>query len=388
MKESGECGLNKYSVKRADISLFIIELGFALKIITILTFDSTNIVCDLLFYFCFFIALVNLAKYKRNQLSFFVLAVLYSLVYFSSARRNLFLLFVICAFILSSCNYRNSLKTTFCTAFAAFFIISIIAAFGAASNLWFKDFDGNLYYTFGFKNPNTFAMFFFSSMICFLLLFRKQFGKIIDLIFIALSALVFVITGCKTLIICTVLLYFSNFLIKHIHFKIVKFFCILFPLLVTLLLSFLALHVKKFLFVDLFLTGRLSLYNSLFSHSNLPGIILGNSRLITKNSITLDSAYFSLIFSGGIVSFIIFLKLYANFVKNSFERNDWFLLSVIVTYLCYGIMESVFTNILLFPNLVLWILILQAKVVPHKKDIHLKSLIFKLKESSLEDNHL
>lgn len=380
--------MNKHSVKRADISLFIIELGFALKIITILTFDSANIVCDLMFYFCFFIALLNLAKYKRNQLSFFVLAVLYSLVYFSSARRNLFLLFVICAFILNSCNFRNSLKTTFCTAFAVFLVISVIATFGTANNLWYKDFDGTLYYNFGFKNPNTFAMFFFSSMICFLLLFRKQFGKIIDLIFIALSALVFVVTGCKTLIICTVLLYFSNFLIKHIYFKIVKFFCIIFPVLVTLLLSFLALHVKKFLFIDLFLTGRLSLYNSLFSHSNFWDVVLGNSSLITENEITLDSAYFSLIFSGGIVSFIIFLKVYVRFIKNSFEQKAWFLLSVIVTYLCYGIMESVFTNILLFPNLVIWILILQAKTVPHKKDIHLKSLIFKLKKSSLEDNDL
>lgn len=380
--------MNKYSVKRADISLFIIELGFALKIITILTFDSANIVCDLLFYFCFFIALLNLAKYKYNQLSFFVLAVLYSLVYFSSARRNLFLLFVICAFILASCNYRNSLKVTFSTAFFTFLAASIIALFGAANNLYFKDFDGKVYYTFGFKNPNTFAMFFFSSMICFLLLFRKQFGKIIDFIFIALSALVFVVTGCKTLIICTVLLYLSSFLIKHIHFKIVKFFCIFFPVLVTLLLSFLALNVKKFLFIDLFLTGRLSLYNSLFSHSNFLGVFLGNSRLITENSITLDSAYFSLIFSGGIVSFIIFLKVYARFVKNSFEQKNWFLLSVIMTYLCYGIMESVLTNILLFPNLVIWILILQAKYVPHKKDAHLKSLIFKLKEYSLEDKDL
>ena len=380
--------MNKYSVKRADISLFIIELGFALKMITILTFDSANIVCDLLFYFCFFIALLNLAKYKYNQLSFFVLAVLYSFIYFSSARRNLFLLFVICTFILVSCSFRNSLKTTFFTAFAAFLIINVIAAVGAASNLYFKDFDGSLYYTFGFKNPNTFAMFFFSSMICFLLLFRKQFGKIIDLIFIVLSTVIFVVTGCKTLIICTVLLYFSNFLIKHIHFKIVKFFCIVFPVLVTLLLSFLALHVKKFLFIDLFLTGRLSLYNSLFSHSNFWGIILGNSCLITENEITLDSAYFSLIFSGGIVSFIIFLKVYARFIKNSFEQKDWLLLSVIVTYLCYGIMESVFTNILLFPNLVIWILILQAKSVPHKKNIYLKSLIFKLKKSYLEDNDL
>ena len=76
---------------------------------------------------------------------------------------------------------------------------------------------------------------------------------------------------------------------------------------------------------------------------------------------------FSLIFSGGIVSFIIFLKVYVRFIKNSFEQKDCFLLSVIVTYLCYGIMESVFTNILLFPNLVIWILILQAKTVPHKK---------------------
>jgi len=208
------------------------------------------------------------------------------------------------------------------------------------------------------------------------------------LIFIALSTVIFVVTGCKTLIICTVLLYFSNFLIKHIHFKIVKFFCIIFPVLVTLLLSFLALNVKKFLFVDLFLTGRLSLYNSLFSRSNFLGVFLGNSRLITENEITLDSAYFSLIFSGGIVSFIIFLKIYARFVKNSFEQKDWFLLSVIVTYLCYGIMESVFTNILLFPNLVIWILILQAKSVPHKKDIHLKNLIFRLKEYPLEDKDL
>lgn len=338
-----------------------------LKIITILTLDSPNIICDLFFYFCFLVSLLILKVYSFKQIVFFVLAALYSLIYFSSEKRNLFLLFVIASFILISCSYRNFLKTTLMLSIITFLLVSFLVLAGEAKNLWFKDFDGSLFYNFGFNNPNTFSMFFFSSTMCFLLLFRKSIGKIIDIVFIFLSFLVFKITGCNTLIVCTFLLYIVYFLIKHIHFKFVMYFCLMLPVLVTLILTYLALNVKNFLFIDVFLTGRLSLYNTLFSHSNFFGVIFGNPYFITTNKITLDNAYFGLIFIGGIISFLIFLHFYFKFVKSSFENKRWFPLSIVITYLFYGIMESVFTNILLFPNFVFWILILNIKPLKQKR---------------------
>lgn len=340
-----------------------------LKIITILTLNSPNIICDLFFYFCFLVSLLILKKYTHKQIVFFVLAALYSLIYFSSEKRNLFLLFVIASFILVSSNTRNFYKTTFTLSVITFLLVSFLVAAGEAEKLWFKDFDGSIFYNFGFNNPNTFSMFFFSSMICFLLLFRKPLGKIVDIIFIFISFLVFKITGCKTLIICTVLLYFVLFVIRHIHLKFVMYFCYMLPILITFLLTYLAINVKKFLFVDVFLTGRLSLYNTLFLHSDFLGVIFGNSILITDNEITLDSAYFGLIFIGGIVSFLVFLYLYFNFIKSSFENKNWFEFSVVITYLAYGVMESVFTNILLFPNLVFWLLILHIEPIQKNKNI-------------------
>lgn len=340
-----------------------------LKIITILTLNSTNIICDLFFYFCFLVSLLILKKYSRKQIVFFILAALYSLIYFSSEKRNLFLLFVIASFILVSNNPRNFYKTTFTLSVITFLLVSFLVAAGEAEKLWFKDFDGSIFYNFGFNNPNTFGMFFFSSMMCFLLFFRKSIGKIIDVIFICLSFLIFKITGCNTLIICTFLLYIVYFLIKHIHFKIVMYFCLILPVIITCVLTYLALNVKKFLFIDVFLTGRLSLYNALFSHSNFIGILFGNSSFITSNEITLDSAYFGLIFIGGIVSFLFFLHCYLKFVKSSFENKNWFKLSVVITYLAYGVMESVFTNILLFPNLVFWLLILHVEPIQKYKNV-------------------
>lgn len=338
-----------------------------LKIITILTLNSSNIICDLIFYFCFLVSLLILNRYSFKQIGLFILAALYSLIYFSSEKRNLFLLFVIASFILISCNYRNFLKVTLKLSEITFLLVTLLVAAGEVKKLWFKDFDGSVFYNFGFNNPNTFAMFFFSSMMCFLLLFRKSIGKLIDIIFIAASLFVFKTTGCNTLIICTFLLYIVYFLVKHIHFKIVMYFCLILPILITCVLTYLALNVDKFLFIDVFMTGRLSLYNTLFSHSNFMGILFGNSSLITSNEITLDSAYFGLIFIGGIISFLVFLYFYFKFVKSSFENRQWFPLSIVITYLSYGIMESVFTNILIFPNFVFWILLLHIKPLKQKR---------------------
>lgn len=358
--------MDKYSVKRADISLFILQIGFILKIITILTFDTKNIACDLFFYFLFFCSFLYLKKYNLKQLRFSIFAFVYLLVYFSSERRNFFLLFMIVSYILISCSKKNFLKTTLLTSIVVFIVICLLISSGKVINLYFRDYDGSIYYNFGFKNPNIFALFFFGFMVCCLLLFRKLLRNIIDIIFIFLSILVFKYTGCKTLIICTILLYTSYFFLKNINGKVIKFLCIVLPVLITTMLIYFTLNLNKFVLIDVFLTGRLSLYSSLFSHANFLDIVFGNSHLITVNDITLDNAYFMMIFSGGLISFFIFFKLYMRFITQAFKCKDWFSVAIIISYLCYGIMESVFTNILLYTNLVFWFVILHKNMIMNK----------------------
>lgn len=380
-----------YFVNKSNISIFLFQLGLLLRFYFI-TLDKTSLVVDLFFYILFLSALVIQWKFSLKNLCLISFLFCWSLIFSSSDKRTLFFLFVMCYFFIENANLKDFYKITIFLFFVLCLIICCGIFLGINQDIYFVDYDGTKSLNLGFKNPNTAAMYFYGFSICLVFLIKKSFKSVknifLILLIISINLLISFITNSRGAMVCSIFICLCYFLIKKlIKSKVITFFMLFAPTIILIIQIVFCLSLKKYAIIDIFLTGRLSLYNQLITNSSIVDYIFGNANIITKNELVIDNAYFRLLYAGGIPCFVLFQILYFRAIKVYLAKNKNLELCVILSFIVYGIIESIFTNITVFTVLVFWTLIFDPQI-SYKKSYKIQNFLkikyfFYTKESNL-----
>lgn len=217
---------------------------------------------------------------------------------------------------------------------------------------------------FGFGHPNVAAMYYWGLFLSLLL--YCDLSRYRNLIWILIAVLVL---GCFYIYSETVSRGFLTAVIVFIitfgyytlrsrfrkEYKIRYSLYILYalPILLTVLTIYLSLNADKFLLLDILLSNRLSLYKELLLSITTIQYLIGTSAF---DYIVVDSSYLHLMFEAGILLFVYFLWLYYWAIKHIVQQQNFIIIAILVSFLAYGLVESLFLLPMIIGNNLLWIL--------------------------------
>lgn len=197
-------------------------------------------------------------------------------------------------------------------------------------------------HTFGFSNPNTFAFFYFN-IVTNLYVVVKGFKieSFFTIILLLLSIVLYEQCQSRTMLGAIVVLFLMHWIIKyHVLGEKVKYIIGVFPTLFVGIIFFFIRDIDSYLAVDIFASGRLSIYSEIVKGMGKQNWLLG----VSLPEGPMDGALFMLLFTGGIVTLFFFLWIfYKTLVFN--YRSISVYLPVIVAVLFYGLFENAFAAV-------------------------------------------
>ena len=106
--------------------------------------------------------------------------------------------------------------------------------------------------------------------------------------------------------------------------------------------------------VNLLFSGRLDLYNKLLSLVGYFDYLIGTDLINTE---TIDSSVLHLLFEGGVIPFSLFVLLYFNFIRKADKNQLSAIVPLMASVFTVALTESVLTFVLIFGNMIIWILL-------------------------------
>lgn len=350
-----------------DFIVFFIVGLLAIKFLVIRVFDSQNIFIDLLFYA--FVGL-SLSFVPLNRPTILILLIGVIGVVSPSAR-NLFIVLYSSYVIARELSLRDA---AFLNVVMVTTVICLVLLFNHLGYISNHDFTGGIYIggavrnirvrsDFGFGNPNVLALICFSLFINLFLVLKKNYRKLLLVLSVLPVYWIYSITGSRTFIACFVVFYLAYFAISFpavMRFILkTRWLIAIFPILFIFLILIIARVDFQNMMIEILTSGRLSLYKSLIKECGLKGYLIGTGLI---NEMTIDNSYLHLMFSAGIYGFIVSMYIWIKGVMRQNKENVY-LMPILVSYLLYGTMESVWTNILCFGNLILWVILMKSSLL-------------------------
>lgn len=205
----------------------------------------------------------------------------------------------------------------------------------------------------GFGNPNIFSLFMFYFIGMIYLLIRQSYLRLISIT--VLGVIVYLYTDSNTFLasIFSLLIFHIGLQTKGGRYILRKPMLYTIPGILIAITLYFSYKVQQYPLLDLIFSGRFSYGNILLSKINIKDWIIGTPLVST---ITIDNAYFHLIFTSGLYWIILFYTLYIKAVKRaSPEFIDAF--PFLVASLFYGLGETSFAGISLSSGFIVWILL-------------------------------
>jgi hypothetical protein len=323
---------------------------------------SETIVVRILTSLLILLSFVIHTKYKKSIYIIFIPIVLLFIQKVTTG--TFFLVVLYTVYILKHCKLKFAVYSTL-----LFSVVTIVAMFyllglGILENTGkiYNLNGGRLRYDFGWGNPNFLSMFVGSTLLL-LLYYINYFNKnnlyVLSLLLVPVLYFTYLATGTKTFIVAWVLFYltviFKPLFINKTTIKII----LLLPLLLLAFFYWAAMNYDNTFVktIDVMLTGRIGLYNLFLTQTTNTSLLLGDVKFVRSFDKPLDSAYISLLLTGGIISFLVFYFIYLKGVNFLFLQKDYLAISMVTYYLVYGVTEMMFLSILCIPNLLFWILL-------------------------------
>lgn len=346
---------NKYAIL---LLLYFIHFKFFLQVVL----ENESVVTNVLLY-VFLLLGIN---YNRIRYSFFILIPILGICLLNSAARNIFVI-LLSTYIVSQLPLKTIIFHNLSAQLIIFILCSICLVLGITTSELFQEnaLDMRIRYDYGMGNPNTFALFIYSFIINFYLykgICHKKYLFIIGVI----AWMVFSYTGSRTFFMSVLSLLILSLLGKlwERHSLISKFLLISAPILIFCAVFYFSMNYSLFPEVNLLFSGRLGLYNSLLSSLSYSDYIIGTELINTE---TIDSSFLHLLFEGGIIPFLLFVLLYFNFVFKSKKNQLSAIVPLMASVFAVALTESVLTFVLIFGNMVIWILLYKTylnKAIP------------------------
>lgn len=336
---------NKYAIL---LLVYFIHFKFFFQIVL----DIESIVLDIALY-VFLLLGIN---YKRIKYSFLILIPILGICILNAAARNIFVI-LLSTYIVSQLPLKTILFHNLSAQFIVFILASICLVLGITTSELFPQtvLDMRVRYDYGMGNPNTFALFIYSFIVNLYLYkgaYRKKYLFIIGVI----AWFVFSYTGSRTFFMSVLMLLIFSALgnLWKRYPRISKFFLMLTPVLIFCAVFYFSRNYILFPEVNLLFSGRLDLYSRLLSAVNYSDYLIGTDLINTE---TIDSSFFHILFEGGIIPFSIFVLLYFNFVCKANRNQLSAIVPLLASIFTAALTESVLTFVLIFGNMIIWILL-------------------------------
>lgn len=220
-------------------------------------------------------------------------------------------------------------------------------------------------YDFGFTHPNIATIYywgFFMSVIlyCYTSKYRNLLWGLLGVIFLCCIVL-YAETISRSFIIvviCFVLMlsyyFLRNKYKKDYRIGYSRYILYMLPVLLTILTIYFAINAKDYPALDFLFSRRLSLYNTLLESITPMQYVTGTDIFDT---LTVDNSYLHLLFEAGILLFIYFLWLYYFAIKNIINQQNFVVLAIFISFLIYGLMESLLLYSVIIGNNLFWVLL-------------------------------
>ncbi len=207
--------------------------------------------------------------------------------------------------------------------------------------------------TFGFNNPNAFAFFYFNVITnLYIVVKGLKMESLFTVLLLFLSVIFYDQCQSRTMLGAVIVLFLMHWIMNlHILGEKVKYIIGVFPAFFVGITFFFIRNIDNYLAVDVFASGRLSIYSEIIRGMGKLNWLLG----VSLPEGPMDGALFMLLFTGGIVTLLFFLWVfYKSLVSN--YRSISLYLPVIVAVLFYGFFENAFAAVNGI-SIVFWILI-------------------------------
>ena len=347
-----------------EIGVFLLLLFMTLKLVSIIITHNRSIVLDSIVYFLFIVTF-NYANWTFGSLFKTGLVIgIYTFINFSPYKLNVLMpLLVIQA--VSGIRYQRYLAINFII--SAIFLLVMFIVFGEGYNMSGYNYivDRKIRMSFGFNHPNVAALHYFCLMINGLLLVYyskyKKYLYLYLLLIIPLWLYIYKMTASRSFILTLFALYatygyylFGLFINKKNIVRIIGYAVILLPFLFSSITLFLSINKEKYIMLDRLLSKRLTFYNW-FLHTLEPVDIFFGAD--TYKNFVIDSSYLHLLFEGGIFFFLGFCIFYVLSTVNMFNKKEWIPILVIMSFMVYGLMESMLLYGILIGTNLFWVLL-------------------------------
>lgn len=233
-------------------------------------------------------------------------------------------------------------------------------------------------FDFGYGHPNLAGMYYWGFFLCLLLYcylskYRNLLWILIGGIFV-FSLYLYSETVSRGFIIAAVLFilifgYYSLRLRLRKDYVIgySRYILYALPVLLTGVTLYFSLNVSRYPLLDLLLSQRLSLFGELL-HSIAPlQYLTGTSAF---GYITVDSSYLHLLFEAGVLLYVLFIWMYYFAIKNIIRQQNFLIITIFISFLIYGLIESLLLLPMVISNNLFWVLLYRYRYTEdHELDV-------------------
>jgi hypothetical protein len=345
-----------------ELGIFLLLFLLTVKFVTIVITHNRSFIIDL-FVYALLIVTFNYSNWTYESLFKTGMFVgIYTLINFSPYKLNVLMPLLVMQSV-SGISFKRYLCINLII--SAVFLIIMFLVYGEGYNMPGFTFlsERKTRMTFGFNHPNVAALHYFCLIINgFLLVYyskQKKYLSLYMLLIIPLWIYIYKMTASRSFILTILTLYASYiyyllafFINKKNMLKIVGYAVILLPLVFSAITLFFSIQREKFIMLDRLFSKRLTYYNWFLNTLNPMDILFGSN---TFKNFVIDSSYLRLLFEGGIFFFIGFCVFYILSTINMVNKKEWIPIFVIISFMTYGLMESMLLYSMLIGTNIFWI---------------------------------
>lgn len=220
-------------------------------------------------------------------------------------------------------------------------------------------------YDFGYGHPNAATLYYWGLFIsillyCYVSRYRNFIWVVLSSLFL-LSLYLYFETDSRSYIFAVI-----SFILVLGYYKLrskfkpgyrigySRYVLYVLPVLFTILTIYFAINVNDYPVLNILLSKRLTLYKQFLDGISPLQYLLGTTSF---DYIIVDNSYLHILFEAGIALFIYFVWLWFFAAKNMVKQQNFILIAVFVSFLVYGLMESLLLYSVIIGNNIFWVLL-------------------------------
>lgn len=339
----------------------MLSLYLALSIVLTMSsyryFDFTNILDKALLISVLVIAIfvIFFSKYRLTEFFLLFFLLLFVSIPFLINRDHSILVIVILSIAFTEVASKKTIKKIFILSIIAVVFVLCSFRLGIISQyIMYRE--GVPRYSLGFYHPNTVGIIFFILLAEYFYLKNEKLRLRHFVVSISMSFFIFYLTNSRTTLIINIILILGILLVKYLNFDKIHRFLYIFIFLPSLCFVISIISTKIFLGSNLvyrineLLSGRIfygrlfiDLYGiHLFGNPNVK--IIGTKQVSesygASKAMILDNSYLLTLVENGVIPLFFLLLLYTFLIFSVIRNERYYLLIILVSFLCLGLTES------------------------------------------------